>query len=58
MKCITNQTNELIRFAGYLRDVRAFPVAGGTLDQTEAFLEAAKLIEADRASWRAHFGLA
>jgi len=54
---IDEQTSELMKYAGYVRKLQTFPVAGGALDQTEAFMAACSMIESDTSIWRAHFGL-
>ena len=56
MKSITPQTDRLMKFAGYARDLHVLPVAGGALDQSPAFLAGMTLIERDRNEWRSYFG--
>lgn len=52
LKSIDPRTTELMRFATYARESGMWPVPGGALDQSPAFLEAEALIRADRANWR------
>lgn len=57
MKSITPEVGRLMQFADYARESKLWPVAGGAVDQCEAFMEAEKLIRRDRSAWRAKQGL-
>ena len=46
-----------MQFAEYARGSGLWPVAGGALDQCEAFMEAEQQIRKDRSYWRSKFGL-
>lgn len=52
-RIVTRDVWQALRFARRA-DKGALPVAGGLLNQTQSFLEAWELIDADRAVWRAH----
>ncbi len=54
---MTPLTSELFEYAETVRRSGLWPVAGGSLEQTPAFLTAERIVRSDRAAWRAHFGL-
>jgi hypothetical protein len=46
----------VIEFAGYA-ERGAWPVAGGTLDQAQQFLEAVRFVWREQRHWRAEAGI-
>jgi len=57
MKLIDGPVHRLMRFAEYARESSMWPVAGGALDQSPAFMEAESMIRSERRAWRTHLGL-
>lgn len=57
MTHIDRQTSEVLRYAGYARESGLWPVSGGALEQSAAFMAAEAMIRADRAACRAQLGL-
>lgn len=58
MKSIDDKASQAMRFAGYARESGLWPVTGGAMDQSPAFMEAEQQIRQDRAYWNAKLGLA
>lgn len=57
MARVGRKENEAIRYASYARESSMWPVTGGALEQTQAFLTVESFIRQDRAAWRAEQGL-
>lgn len=52
LKMIDGKTDEVIRYARYVRDSGIWPVAGGALDQSAAFVAATSQIRNDHEAWK------